>query len=897
MVGNIPTRAVSTIFSVPSELYVPQSDIEWDWNELPSLQIGRVSEVVHEGHISMVSPVNWDTWNQEYIYPDGSPGREIKLQGNIAIDDLRLTARLMIDTGCQVSIVFRKGLIEGKYLQRAPQPISILTASGSNLTGGQKGCYLSVVIPLRDEATGSTRMVHCAPSWAYEGAIKGNDLIIGYPFLKTFRFIIDCSSDTLLRGDSPLDSSMSISTSKPRASAMRKMRGVQKDCTWEEAGDQGTNATMLPGDPDRVPQCRLSNSQQTPSGHKSNPLRPDQSSEVRKTYPVPTLIPTTTPPYLCGDDGLDETFRSLYEPSKTEAAVSKSGKEQLFTCGSYGPQKDAKKTPVPREGVKSMAKKPAGSRPKTYGSENQKRNLDTMPANKGGSPPSVLSSPKEQTKGVANASLHGNAQHKSSCSHEQWKPDISDHRKSVDVPMNMDQEPHHGRCKIFQIVGSSESIYKYYCESCQRKCVDSDADCSLNGTGLIPIQWVQKLSEEVSVSQRATEPTEVSEMPSAPEPRKVFTFGSRRPSDVQSKPLEEDFADMCLNNLKGHSDFSNRFIRKNTLAVLREVDPEFFVVDEKRLEYRTVKGCKICRLNSLGCSDSSITESQHAQSQRELHKSEFSFGPKLVTNILCTAKSHGLYPTVDAFASHTNHILRKYWWKHTCAFSKDWTHEILWCNPPHALIPRVVTKILKEQSRGIFLVPYKPNELWFHALARITTFWWDLPFSTLYLYDEWGKPFKSSTRFRVIFFNAYMALNRCDNDNVLKSMLQPLYSKSGNAIEHVIHSLCKYPEDVRHFNVIQVGTSSAHADDLIQKIKTSYKDVLEQPLYAKDIDPASRGPFGMAKIELKEGATPSKNRFYRANGDREVALDELISSMLKKGWIFSSKSAWAAQAF
>ena len=53
----------------------------------------------------------------------------------------------------------------------------------------------------------------------------------------------------------------------------------------------------------------------------------------------------------------------------------------------------------------------------------------------------------------------------------------------------------------------------------------------------------------------------------------------------------------------------------------------------------------------------------------------------------------------------------------------------------------------------------------------------------------------------------------------------------------------------------------------------------------------------MAKTELKEGANTSKNRFYRANGDREVALDALIMSMLKKGWIVPSKSAWAAQAF
>jgi hypothetical protein len=114
VVGNIPTRAVSTLFCVPSELYVQESDIDWDWTELPSLRIGRVNEVVPEGQVSMVSPLHWDTWNQEYIYPDGSPGREIKLTGNIAIADLRLTARLMIDTGCQVSIVFQKRVDRGK---------------------------------------------------------------------------------------------------------------------------------------------------------------------------------------------------------------------------------------------------------------------------------------------------------------------------------------------------------------------------------------------------------------------------------------------------------------------------------------------------------------------------------------------------------------------------------------------------------------------------------------------------------------------------------------------------------------------------------------------------------------------------------------------------------------
>ena len=711
MVGNIPTRAVSTLFCVPSELYVQESDIDWDWTELPSLHIGRVNEVVPEGQVSMVSPLHWDTWNQEYIYPDGSPGRVIKLQGNIAIDALRLPARMMIDTGCQVSIVFRKGLIEGKYLVKALQPVSILTASGSNLTGGQKGCYLSVVIPICDEATGSTRMVHCAPSWAYEAAIKGNDLIIGYPFLKTFRFIIDCSSDMLLRGDSPLDSSKSTKTSKPQASALRKMRGVQKDCTWEEAGDQGKHATCRSGSPDRIPQYGMSNSQQ------------------------------------------DIIFMSQYEPLK-----------------------GATKKPILREGVKRMAKKPASSRPKP-GSQNLKTTLDSIPRE--GNPPFVFGSNIEQAKDVANASLHGNAQHKTYCSFEHPRPDKSNSKMSVDVPseMDMDTPKQTGKVKILQISGSYDSMLQYYCESCKRLCFDSDTDCCLYSTGLIPIKWVQNISEEVSGKPSAPAPREMPVQPCAPaHTPEVFTSTPSHLHDEQV-PLVNDFADMCLNELKAHSDFSGRFVRKNTLAVLREVDPEFFLIEEKQLDSRTVQGRKVFRLNSIKCSKSCdmLTSSEHARSQRELHKSEFSFGQTLTSKILYVAKSHGIIPTVDAFASHTNNVLKKYWWKHTNAFSKDWQHEILWCNPPHSLIARVVNKILKEQCQGIIIVPYKPDELWFHALSRITNFWWDLPFDTL-LYDVCGEPFKSSTRFRVIFFNAFMAMNRCDNDNVLKSMLQPLYT-------------------------------------------------------------------------------------------------------------------------
>ena len=43
-----------------------------------------------------------------------------------------------------------------------------------------------------------------------------------------------------------------------------------------------------------------------------------------------------------------------------------------------------------------------------------------MLTSKGGILPFVLGSKKEQTKDVAKASLHGNVQHKASCSDEHW---------------------------------------------------------------------------------------------------------------------------------------------------------------------------------------------------------------------------------------------------------------------------------------------------------------------------------------------------------------------------------------------------------------------------------------------------------------------------------------------
>ena len=98
-------------------------------------------------------------------------------------------------------------------------------------------------------------------------------------------------------------------------------------------------------------------------------------------------------------------------------------------------------------------------------------------------------------------------------------------------------------------------------------------------------------------------------------------------------------------------------------------------------------------------------------------------------------------------------------------------------------------------------------------------------------------------------------------------------------------------------SVIESGSQNDAAKDYISLIKAEFRDVLEEPIYAKDIDPKIRGPFGVCRIELKEGAKPMHRKFFRCSGEREEALNELIKKLISRGWIIPSKSEWASQAF
>ena len=76
-----------------------------------------------------------------------------------------------------------------------------------------------------------------------------------------------------------------------------------------------------------------------------------------------------------------------------------------------------------------------------------------------------------------------------------------------------------------------------------------------------------------------------------------------------------------------------------------------------------------------------------------------------------------------------------------------------------------------------------------------------------------------------------------------------------------------------------------------------FHDVLHQVKLAKDVDPGTRGPFGVAHIDLQENAVPQKRKPFGMLGEKEEAFRTLIQKFQERGWIQPSESEWGSQAF
>ncbi len=168
------------------------------------------------GMLFKVGPGSLNSWKEQIFTPDPIlrlPPMELIVQAKLSVQKFSCPVRILVDTGCRISVLFRQKLIPPQLLEKSKRPIKITTADNTPMVGGSMGCFLNIFIPIvpRNFAAPPTPL-NFPQVWGYEAKNVGSDVIIGYPFLHHHKLIVDCPSHSLQPCDHPPDQSNSLSS-------------------------------------------------------------------------------------------------------------------------------------------------------------------------------------------------------------------------------------------------------------------------------------------------------------------------------------------------------------------------------------------------------------------------------------------------------------------------------------------------------------------------------------------------------------------------------------------------------------------------------------------------------------------------------------------------------------
>jgi hypothetical protein len=152
------------------------------------------------GILSEVDGTAWHDWREEVFPPDPVCRLrpiELVVRANVYLEEHARSVSVLVDTGSRVPILFRKSLFPSHCLEKAVSPISLITADHAPMEGGIKGCSMIIALPVLCWSGEISKTLRCPPTWAFEAAIKSSDIILGYPFLRKYKLVVDCSVDSL----------------------------------------------------------------------------------------------------------------------------------------------------------------------------------------------------------------------------------------------------------------------------------------------------------------------------------------------------------------------------------------------------------------------------------------------------------------------------------------------------------------------------------------------------------------------------------------------------------------------------------------------------------------------------------------------------------------------------
>ena len=240
---------------------------------------------------------------------------------------------------------------------------------------------------------------------------------------------------------------------------------------------------------------------------------------------------------------------------------------------------------------------------------------------------------------------------------------------------------------------------------------------------------------------------------------------------------------------------------------------------------------------------------------------------------------------------------------------------LLWLHPPHHLLQDTITKIVRDQGRGILLVPVRKQFPWFWTVGEVALDWWDLDPSVPLYGNTDGLILQQSLHWttRVVLFDAQgMDLRRppegkewgCTDESAARETDGCHQMCSGCHVCHSSHRVLPPPSSmmVAQLRVLRQHTA-AHSQlskrslravvggDRIDPRCMPYQKMLEEKFstvfeFAKniltDVDHSNRGE---ARIKFKQGAVPQQVGPYRTVKVRDAAFRELISQLLERGML------------
>ena len=125
----------------------------------------------------------WRTWREEILKPHHDwriSTRELVLQVKAKSKAGSVPARVLVDTGAKIPLVFRRDLFPRTCLKKARQPVVFSTVNGDIMEGGTHGLFLEFWLPVYKK--GRLITARTCSLFAYEANVQNVDIIMGYPF-------------------------------------------------------------------------------------------------------------------------------------------------------------------------------------------------------------------------------------------------------------------------------------------------------------------------------------------------------------------------------------------------------------------------------------------------------------------------------------------------------------------------------------------------------------------------------------------------------------------------------------------------------------------------------------------------------------------------------------------